>query len=364
MHRYTELLKKELRSRAKSFLPATVQSIYFGGGTPSLLPAEDILSLCAEVKKLGFHVALDAEVTIEINPGTIDNKKLDLYRAAGVNRFSVGVQTFNDKFLKFSGREHSADVSRSTLRFLKASDLNFSFDLLFGLPNQTLKDLELDLKELCDFNPNHVSLYNLTVPNKHFMNMNRASDETQIEMFDLIDTYLLDKDVRRYELSNYARPGYESTHNTIYWTDRPYWGLGVSAHSYLPGTGEWGTRFRNPSSHKQYVASIEGAPKSNNPFFKDFAPQLVEELALNESLTDFCHTQLRLIKGLDEGILRFKYGSDIFQQAKVRLLHLTQKGLLLYENGYFRLSPTGLPLSNQVFLELTFLPNELYISTR
>ncbi|MEQ1665066.1 MAG: radical SAM family heme chaperone HemW [Bdellovibrionales bacterium] len=364
MNRYTELLITELRARAKYFLPAQVQSIYFGGGTPSLLPASHILNLRDEINRLGFEVLPDAEITIEINPGTIDNEKLDLYLAAGINRFSVGVQTFNAAFLKHSGREHSAQDSRDALQFLKDHNLNYSFDLLFGLPDQTLNTLELDLKELIGYNPNHVSIYNLTVPKKHFMNLNRASDEVQSEMFQVIDKSLAQIDVFRYELSNFSKEGFESKHNKIYWSDQAYWGLGVAAHSYIPNYKPWGVRFCNPSSYKQYVTQVEVQHAEDKPFFLDFAKQQVENLLLHEALTDYCHTQLRMMRGLNSLSLQAKFGQKIYFQVLTRLNDLKSKNLLEYAGESFRLSPSGRTLANQVFLALTFLPEDLNISTR
>ncbi|MEK6554103.1 MAG: radical SAM protein, partial [Bdellovibrionota bacterium] len=142
MSQYTAHLIREIEVRHSVFRnlhnsDSKISTIYFGGGTPSLLAAEDILALVKKLNNVGFEILQEAEITIEINPGTVDQKKLDLYRAAGVNRFSVGVQTFNDNLLAACGREHTADDSRKTLRFLHENTINYSFDLLFGLPNQT-----------------------------------------------------------------------------------------------------------------------------------------------------------------------------------------------------------------------------------
>ena len=362
MKQYSQLIMSELRSRAKAINNKNVTSIYFGGGTPSLLPAEDILAIRNEISAVGFNVAPDSEITIEINPGTVTPAKLDLYLESGVNRFSVGVQTFNDAYLKTCGREHSANTSRETLRFLEKNMLNYSFDLLFGLPNQTQAELLIDLNEMLTFSPQHVSLYNLTVPMHHKMNARRAPDEEQAEMFEIIEKHLTAAQIFRYELSNFARPGHESKHNQLYWSDAPYWGLGVSAHSYTPSVGRWGTRYWNPTSYKEYIKQVSADATLTDPFA--FLPaRQIEHLKMNEALTDYCHTQLRMMRGLTIDLFEKKFGSEARILLMAKAEKLIQKGLLLNTASGFCLSPSALPIANQVFFEFTFLPEEIAFST-
>jgi len=362
MAQYKELLLAELRSRAHRLLPNQIQSIYFGGGTPSLMPASDILALRNELANVGFEIQPNAEISLEINPGTLNDEKLDFYLAAGVNRFSVGVQTFNDSHLKHCGREHSAQDSRETLSFLKERNLNYSFDLLFGLPNQTLQQLNADLTELLSFSPNHVSIYNLTVPPKHPMNRHRAGDLVQVEMFDLIDRRLSEGGIFRYELSNFSRPGFESSHNSLYWSDSAYWGLGISAHSYLPHAGPWGTRFWNPASHRQYISQIQALSRGDEPFYLLLPKNQMELLQQHEALTDYCHTHLRMLRGLCLSDLQEKFSAPVSEVVRQRLEKLVLSGHLDRTQERYRLSSRGLPLANQIFLELTFLPEDIIAS--
>lgn len=364
MKSYTQAILRELHVRSpfinKKLNYKQVSSIYFGGGTPSLLPAQDILSIREEIARVGFEILPNAECTIEINPGTIDEQKLDLYLAAGVNRYSVGVQTFNDPLLKHCGREHSADDSRRTLDFCKQRNLNFSFDLLFGLPHQNWDVLRNDLTELASYAPNHVSLYNLNIPHAHFMNQNRPDDDDQVQMFNYIETELHKIGLSRYELSNFARPGFESQHNLIYWSDGAYWGLGVSAHSYLPNFGRWGARFWNAKHHKHYLNQLDALASEDVPFFMGFPQQQFEELECHEALTDYCHTQLRVLRGLSLPKLEAKFGPKIRQIVQSRVDKLLVHGLLSQANpDSVCLSTKGIPLANQVFLELTFLASEI-----
>jgi oxygen-independent coproporphyrinogen-3 oxidase len=359
MQKYTASLLRELELRHSAIQQRDVQSIYFGGGTPSLLPAEDILAIVKKISNLGFQIQNGAEITIEINPGTIDDKKLDLYRAAGVNRFSVGVQTFNDALLKLCGREHSAEDSRRTLRFLQKHDLNYSFDLLFGLPQQYLEDLNRDLDELISFAPPHVSTYIMNVPEGHQMNENRAPEETQAEMFDLIQTRLGAAGLQRYEISNFAKPGRESSHNLIYWTDESYWGIGISSHSFLKNEGEYGTRFWNSSNANEYLKQNAFSPLDGQHFLDLLPEKQKEPLKLNEALTDFLHTQLRKMRGLELISLREKFSPPVVQIVNERLKNLLEKKLLTKTDSGFRITPDALKIANRVFFELTFLAEDL-----
>lgn len=367
MSRYTDLVLKEIDERHSHFTGALdssrIDTLYFGGGTPSLLDPDDIVAIIKKLNNVGLEISQEAEITIEINPGTISPKKLDLYRAHGVNRFSVGVQTFDDAILKKLNREHSADDSRKTLLFLKQNTINYSFDLLFGLPGQSLAGLTQDLEELKKFSPPHVSAYLMTIPEGHPLNQGRAADSTQAEMFHLIDHELAAGGWDHYEISNYARPGYESRHNLGYWNDQPYWGLGLSAHSYMPMWGTFGARFWNNRSLRAYAREIEFPLFSNSPDSFLLPTDQVEVLEENEALTDFLHTQLRKKIGLSELALRSKFplSADL---ALARLESLYKKGWVRKENAMFSLTPEQRVTANAVFLELTFLKTDLGVDRR
>ncbi len=365
-----DLRAEDIRSALSSELPLT--SIYFGGGTPSLLAAKDILAVLNKIATLGFSRAPNCEITIEINPGTIDAEKLDLYLASGVNRFSVGAQTFRDDFLRACGREHTSQMTRETLRLLSGRNLNFSFDLLFGLPHQNLNDLSDDLSELIAFSPPHVSLYNLTVPQNHPMNRGRATDEVQSQMFEVIETELQAVGLRRYEISNFSKTGFESRHNCLYWQGLPYWGVGIAAHSFLPEVGPFGSRFSNPSSTKVWMNQISGASllQDESPlrFWENLPKAQVERLFLHEALTDFFHTHLRQTRGfswqefrttLQSFQVENTYIQKIICLAQTRADELKRTKLIVANDGRIRLTPTGYVLANAVFLKFTFLPDEL-----
>ena len=367
---YVEFLIKEIRTKAPEVLAGHAQrelnTIYFGGGTPSLLEPRLILRLIEELANAGFTKGPNCELTIEIDPATCDRAQLDSYLAMGFNRFSVGAQTFNERLLKVAGRKHSAQDTVNLLSLLKSSRVNYSFDLLFALPSQTLEELRADVATALNFDPSHLSAYCLTVPENHPMALGRAPEDEQTEMFDLVETALAAKGIMRYEISNFAKPGFESRHNLLYWTDQAYWGLGTSAHSYFPrGFSEkldekapWGTRFWNAPSIKGYENEIAAITPDWN-LHKDIPEERLEILEKHQSLTDFCHTSLRLVRGLDENALRLKFGEGVAKQTTKIFVELESTGLAAKTTDGWALTTRGQLLANTVFGKLTFLKDEL-----
>ena len=355
---YIQLLLEEMRQKSNYFKAQDVDTIYFGGGTPSLVPPELLKKVMEGLASFGFRPKPTAEITIEINPATISVEKMQAYKELGINRYSVGAQTFNDSLLKKLGREHTAQQTRETLSLLKAQTSNFNFDILFALPNQSLADLRSDLAEAVSKGAQHISPYCLTIPKGHILSAGRAPDEEQIEMFTEIRDHLTSKGFHRYEISNYALPGHESKHNLLYWTDQEYWSLGLSAHSY--STPNWGTRFWNLSSindYKKQVLDHKGL------VFESIAESLpsgqFEILEIHQSLTDFLHTSLRLAQGLSQEKLVQKFSKVIWDKVLPRLEKLEKRLMLSQVNGAWCLTEAGVVISNLVFEEMTFLREDL-----
>lgn len=385
---YVTLIRKEIRQRARDIIQQgdarsdvrtdvrIIDTIYFGGGTPSLLQPNLILAILDELANQGFQRKADAEFTVEINPGTIDLEKLKAYQSLGVNRFSVGAQTFNQRLLSIAGRQHSAQETVTTLSLLRGC--HTSLDLLFALPTQTLAELDLDIAQAIAFDPAHLSTYYLTVPEHHPMSRNRATDDVQVEMFNLLEDRLGAAGYGRYEISSFAKPGFEAKHNHLYWTDQEFWGLGVSAHSYLK-RGPWGLRFWNPTALPAYVKQIDGAEREirreNRPenvaqawAFSTSLPEYQREhLQLQQALTDFCHVSLRMTRGLAENAMRLRFGDRVAEEVVRRFKRPTEDGLIEHvrketgensQEGYWRLTRQGRLLSNVVFQQLTFLAED------
>lgn len=353
---YVELIKNEISLRSSAVGPREVDTIYFGGGTPSLFDPSLIVAIKDHLANEGFGTRKSTEVSIEIDPGTADQKRIEGYLEGGVTRFSVGAQTFHDHLLKGAGRKHSPADTLEMLTLLKSLNVNYSFDLLFGLPKQSLDDVRTDVDQALQYNPSHLSAYCLTVPEKHPMNIGRAPDEDQVEMFNVIEEGLRKAGIYRYEISNFAKPGAESKHNMLYWTDQEYWGVGVSSHSFLK-RGEFGTRFWNP------FALAEHTKQASRLKLDELPDAQVERLALNQALTDFCHTSLRLTRGLGENALRLKFGESVAEKV-ISLLAESKRSKHLESvssesDNFWRFTPAGRVLANVVFEKLTFLKGEV-----
>ena len=356
---YVELIKKEISVRGSVVGQRKVDTIYFGGGTPSLFDPSLIVAIKDHLANEGFGTRESTEISIEIDPGTADQKKIEGYLEGGVTRFSVGAQTFHDHLLKAAGRKHSPGDTLEMLTILKNLKVNYSFDLLFALPNQTLDDVRTDVDQALEYNPSHLSAYCLTVPEKHPMNIGRAPDDDQVKMFTVIEDGLRKAGILRYEISNFAKPGAESKHNMLYWTDQEYWGVGVSSHSFLK-RGEFGTRFWNAQSLSAHVKQVSS---SQPEFLKELPEEQVEVLALNQALTDFCHTSLRLNRGLGENALRLKFGANVAEKVTQLLGEIeASKHLEQVDSSgekFWRFTAEGRVLANVVFEKLTFLKGEL-----
>jgi oxygen-independent coproporphyrinogen III oxidase len=345
---YVLLLKKELWAKTRLFPSKKLRSIYFGGGTPSLLETSLILTLLGEIAKCGLEISEETEITLEINPATLERNKITQLIEGGINRFSVGAQTFNDRLLEDAGRKHSSQDTRQTLDLLAERGINYSFDLLFALPNQTVEMLEEDLKIIKTYSPPHLSAYCLTVPEGHPMSFQRASDERQVEMFQRIEDRLKSESIFRYEISNFAKKGFESKHNLLYWRDDNYLGIGLSAHSYLKNKATWGVRFWNPASIEKYQETVVSL--TGDPLEALEAIGHLETPSEKDSLFDFCHTSLRLEEGLSEDTLLKKFSGVSLRPVFTELEKMKQGELLIRrDSGHWALTEKGRHMSNFVF---------------
>ena len=354
---YVRTLLTEMKMRRPLFPFNELSTIYFGGGTPSLLSPSQIERLIKGFFDLGLRPHKNIEITLEVNPATLSKAKCESLKAAGVNRISIGCQSFQDPFLKSCGREHSVKDTLHTVDLVQQHFANYSLDLLFALPQQSLDDLYQDLEILIQLAPPHVSAYCLTLKPGHPMSQGRPADDVQVEMFDLVQARLATAGLVGYELSNFARPGFESRHNLLYWQDHSYWGVGLSAHSYLRNP-DWGARFWNASGYKAYMADMANLSETSE-LHESYSPGQFERLRLWESLTDFCHTQFRLTEGLSEASLHHKFPLPACDLVIIRLNKLEKRNLVAGKKGVWQLSRQGRLLSNQVFSELLFSPEDI-----
>src|ERR1044072_7611509 len=321
-----------------------VDTIYFGGGTPSLLTHAQVANILETVCKR-FRVRADAEVTMEMNPGTVTRETARAFRAEGINRASFGAQTFDDSELRSLGRTHTADDTRRTFETLRDSGFdNVSFDLIAGLPRQTLEAWERNLSEALALGPEHLSLYLLEVhegtPLAAQIREGRqpAPDaDLAAEVYRHMTARPHDAGYEQYEISNVCKPGHESRHNLKYWTGAPYYGFGCSAHSFDGRASRWA----NERDARRYVELI-----------KETGTAVVErtELDARERSAEALFLGLRLLsRGVDLAEHRALFRRDVRADYAGHLAGLGGAGLIEFEGDVLRLTPEGALLSNEVF---------------
>jgi oxygen-independent coproporphyrinogen-3 oxidase len=382
--RYVEAVAREIREWNEVPNAAAVDTIYFGGGTPSLLSSAQVEQILLAVRDR-FNVLGGAEVTMEINPGTTtvqspkskvqgpgsqvpgskfqvrsskyktQNRQDDVleesapdtlsaYRRLGVNRASFGAQTFADEQLRRLGRTHSAEDIRQTFRHLRAAGFeNISFDLIAGLPGQTLSNWDSNLDEGLSLRPEHLSLYLLDLhegtplADQIRRGLQPApDDDLAAEMFRLMVDKVCAAGYVHYEISNFCLPGYESRHNSKYWTGAPYYGVGCSAHSYDGAFRRW-------SNERDAAGYAERVQRGESP--------IVERVQLNEHDTkaEAIFLGMRMMRGVDTRQYRELFGADLNAEHRADLVRLSEAGLIEIEGDLIRLTENGALLSNEVF---------------
>lgn len=340
---FLDCVRREAGAYASVSNPLT--SIYVGGGTPSLLSAREMHALLRAMRTT-FDVEDGAEVTVEVNPETVDASKLAAYRDAGVTRLSIGVQSADDETLAALGRDHTFE--QSSLAVATARELGFtsvSIDLIFGLPAQDSQAWASTLAAGLALDPDHISLYGLTVEPKTVFDFMRRRDELRVPSDDeQADMYAAAIDAasgagyRHYEISNFARPGHESRHNMTYWADEPYVGLGPSACGYVGGR-----RYGNVRGTKSYMQRVTAG-----------RPVVVDEERL-EGIAARSQTLvlgLRRLDGVDRAEYRARHGRDVLDDFATPIAFLQGVGLIDVSEGAVRLTRRGVLLSNEVFVRL------------
>lgn len=342
---YLRALGKELAQHAGN---ERISSIYFGGGTPSLLSAKQIDALLAVIRSL-FSVNETAEITIEANPGTVDRAYLTDIRKLGINRLSLGIQSLDDGELGLLGRIHTAAEAIDAVRSARNSGFeNLSLDLIYGLPGQTLMSWQETLDKALEMEPEHCSLYALTLeagsPMRREIEAKLIPDidpDTCADQYELAEDLLAAHGYRHYEISNWAKEGRECRHNMVYWQNLPYLGVGVAAHSCLGGH-----RLANTSSLYTYLAAFAGSALPVVEMDEEISPELqcAETIILG----------LRLCQGISLDSIHQRFGIDLLSHYRQQVEEMVDYGLLERADGHIRLTPRGRLLSNEVFWR--FLP--------
>ena len=341
--RYTRALITEILTWNEVGTGEEIDTIYFGGGTPSLLSVQQVCAILDAVRSR-FHLKQHLEVTMEMNPGTVALETLREFRRAGVNRASFGAQTFDDRELARLGRSHTAQQTRTTFVQLREAGFdNVSFDLIAGLPGQTIEQWQRNIDEALGMKPEHLSFYLLEVHegtplSEHIQRglQPKPDEEVAAEMYSLMLERAVAAGYEHYEISNLCLPGFESRHNTKYWTGTPYYGFGCSAHSYDGRSRRWS----NERDVARYVERIEA---KSSP--------IVDRVDLNENemRSEALFLGLRMMSGVDLNDYRVRFGDDIRDSHSEDLKRFREAGLIECVGESVRLTRAGALLSNEVF---------------
>jgi oxygen-independent coproporphyrinogen-3 oxidase len=363
---YVEALKKEIQQTDQVLrrvqidralvTPAIVDSIYFGGGTPSTIEACQISEINRVVRTV-FNVSAEVEVTLEVNPGSVDSEKVRQYKEAGINRVSIGIQAFQDHLLEKMGRSHSVEEGIAAIDlFRRAGFCNISIDIIAGLPGQSPNDWQDTLRMIHLLAPEHISMYLLelhpcTVFGQLYSQSGSATgpvarsctvpelpgEELVVQCYTEAIQQFIALGYLHYEISNFAKPGRESRHNLKYWTDQPFLGFGCSAFSYLEGR-RWG----NERSLRRYIERIN----------RDYhAVDCLYQLSEQEVQEEAIFLGLRVMGGLDIRDFKARFGFDFYERFSAPIAQLREGGLVECNSERVRLTPSGCLLSNEVFTE-------------
>ena len=343
---YMDTLKKQLVKQAASFQKKKVDTVFIGGGTPTILLIDQI-SEVLETVQTNYALAKNVEFTVEANPGTLTAGKVRALARGGVNRVSLGLQSASEQELRLLGRIHTYDDFLRSYGLLREGGIrNINVDLMSALPGQTIASYEKTLHQVLSLHPEHISAYSLIIEEgTPFYEQYREdeklrdageeprllpSEECERAMYELTGALLSDYGYERYEISNYAKKGHECRHNIGYWTGEEYLGVGLGASSYIEGT-----RFCNTSDLREYLE-------------EDFAPREAQKLSQNDRMAEFFYLGLRMTAGVSkaEFVRRFGLGAEAVYGDVLK--DLVTKELLEDTGTHYRLTPFGRDVSNQV----------------
>lgn len=345
---YVKTVLDEFKSRRGELAGMNEITIYIGGGTPSLLPPDLFAELMSGVRGIAFDTVDSLkimETTMEVNPDDVSMDRAVMWKNAGVDRVSMGVQSLNDIELRRIGRRHNAVEAQNAYRVLADIFDNVSLDLMFGLPGQTLDSLSSTIDAFIKMHPQHISAYSLMYEERTALTRLRdagkieeADENLSVEMFRMINDRLKEAGYFRYEISNYALPGFESKHNSAYWKRTPYIGLGPSAHSF---DGDRRRRW-NVADNRKYMIGVGNTDK----YFE------IETLAEEEINEEVIMTGLRTSKGIDLEYYEETFGSEAKNRLLYNAANAIKSGLLECNEGCLRLTDTGVMVSDEIIVEL------------
>ena len=359
---YMDALVGELRLWGAALDSPRVQSIFFGGGTPSYLPSEDIRRLL-DTARSGFVVAGEAEITLESNPGDVTEERLATWKDSGINRLSIGVQSLDDGLLQLLGRRHSAEEATEAFRHAQAAGFdNINLDLMYGLPRQNLEQWRKTLEQTLVLHPEHLSLYCLTLEEGTPLEarvrqgvLPTPDSDLAADMYELAEGMTAQEGYQQYEISNWALPGRACSHNLTYWRNQPYLGVGPGAHSSLNGQ-----RSANLRSPRQYIQRVHRWAESAIAFeglqaAQECGPvEMVEAIDKRLEMGETMMLGLRLAEGVAASGFKARFGVELRDTFGPPIHELEGAGLLQWDDVSLVLTPRGRLLGNEVFQR--FLP--------
>ena len=345
---YVEQLRQEILCQSAYYQGYEAVTVFLGGGTPSLLKEGEIAALMDTVHRC-FSVSPEAEITIEANPGTVTLEKLQTYRACGINRISIGLQSADDRELKALGRTHTYDDFLKTYqRVRQAGFANVNVDLMSALPGQTMASWKNTMKKTAMLKPEHISAYSLILEEGtpfyekyHDHPEALPGEDEEREMYYAAKAFLKEQGYERYEISNYARRGYACRHNVGYWTGREYLGLGLGASSYIQGC-----RFRNEPDLQKYSRIRMDGPEADEKLHLEMHP-----LTEKEQMEEFMFLGLRMMEGVSGSEFLERFGQNMWNVYGDVLKKLEANHLIVVESPRVRLSEFGIDISNYVLSE-------------
>jgi len=326
-------IKKEITIRKAYLNDAKINSIYFGGGTPSILNKEEIRSLINTLYN-NFKIDNAAEITLECNPDDLNKKKLLELKEIGVNRLSIGIQSFNDSDLKFMNRSHNSREALNCIKIAKEVGFeNITIDLIYGLPGQSNKNWSDNLAKMLSLDIQHFSAYSLTVEPKtklkHLIDkklVTPLTDKITVEHFNTLLEVASENNFVHYEISNFGKEGFFSEHNTAYWENKHYLGVGPSAHSFNGNSRQW-----NVSSNKQYIDKL----KEDVSYFE------LEQLSNNQQYNEYIFISLRTIWGVNLDYVNNQFGKEALENFKKQVIKWENKGKIKQYEGTYILTKNG-----------------------
>ena len=347
---YVDAVCKEIRLAPKWFEEEKepLQTIYFGGGTPSLLSPEQVKKILDTLRDV-FDVSDTCEITLEANPGTIDEKKLIGFREAGINRLSIGIQSLDDSVLQTLGRIHDSGAAKKAILDAKSAGFtNISCDMMLGIPGQTMDSVKDTLDFFLSNDIPHISLYSLILEEGTPMYARYNGDiekyvtqEEDRAMYHLVTSTLKENGFIHYEISNMAREGFESRHNSMYWRAEPYYAFGVGAHYYIGSE-----RGRHAETLDEYLSALNTSePKKEEVLITE------EILSEDDRKKEFMMLGFRTRSGVGEKAFQERFGMPVASAFGAELDKEQKAGLVEYSDGVYRLTEKGVDLANQVFMD-------------